>query len=133
MRTIRKIIIHCSATPEGYPFTIADIQRWHRERGFKSIGYHYVIHLDGTIHTGRPEQQAGAHCKGHNADSIGICYIGGLDATNLQPLDTRTQPQRKALRQLVEQLRHRYPQARVYGHCYFSTKACPCFDVQTDL
>lgn len=78
MRTINQIIIHCSATPEGRDYTAADIDRWHRQRGFHGIGYHYVIRLDGTIEHGRPVEQIGAHCKGHNATTIGVCYIGGL-------------------------------------------------------
>ena len=77
MRKITQIIIHCSATPEGKDYTVADIDRWHKARGFKMIGYHYVIYRDGSIHTGRPLEMVGAHCKGHNAHSIGICYIGG--------------------------------------------------------
>ena len=77
MRTITEIIVHCSATPEGRDYTVAQIRQWHLQRGFRDIGYHYVIYRDGTIHTGRPVAQAGAHCTGHNAHSIGVCYIGG--------------------------------------------------------
>lgn len=80
MRKITEIIIHCAATPEGKDFTVQDIDRWHRQRGFKSIGYHFVIYRDGSIHKGRPLDQIGAHCTGHNANSIGICYIGGCAA-----------------------------------------------------
>lgn len=77
MRKITELILHCSATPEGKDFSTTDIDRWHKARGFKMIGYHYVIRLDGTIEQGRPLEMTGAHCKGHNAHSIGICYIGG--------------------------------------------------------
>ena len=89
MRIITEIIIHCSATPEGKPFTVADIDRWHRQRGFRCIGYHFVIYLNGSVHAGRPITESGAHCQGHNAHSIGICYVGGLDSLG-QPKDTRT-------------------------------------------
>lgn len=89
MREINSLIIHCSATPEGRDFTVEDIDRCHRQRGFRCIGYHYVIYRDGSIHPGRPVACEGAHCLGHNADSIGICYIGGVDAAG-KPKDTRT-------------------------------------------
>ncbi|MDI3504960.1 MAG: hypothetical protein PWQ81_182 [Bacteroidota bacterium] len=132
MRRIDKIILHCSATPEGKHFTVADIDRWHRERGWKGIGYHYVIYLDGSIHKGRPEEMIGAHCSGQNAYSIGICYIGGLDAFG-KAKDTRTPAQREALRELVSDLKTRYPAATVHGHNEFAKKDCPCFNVQDEF
>ena len=76
MRVIDEIIVHCTATPQGRAVSVDDIDRWHRQRGFAGIGYHFVVYLDGTVHTGRPIGLAGAHCKGHNAHSIGICYVG---------------------------------------------------------
>lgn len=132
MRRIDKIILHCSATPEGKHFTVADIDRWHRERGWKGIGYHYVIYLDGSIHKGRPDEIIGAHCSGQNAYSIGICYIGGLDAFG-KAKDTRTPAQRKALRELVSDLKTRYPAVTVHGHNEFAKKDCPCFNVQDEF
>lgn len=96
MRKINKLIIHCSATPEGRAVSVSDITRWHRERGFRTIGYHYVIYLDGSVHAGRPVSEEGAHCLGQNRNSIGICYIGGLDAKSLLPKDTRTEAQKDA-------------------------------------
>lgn len=133
MRDIDTIIIHCTATPEGREVTVADVTAWHRARGFATIGYHYLIALDGTVHTGRPVDRPGAHCRGHNARSIGVCYVGGLDRDGKTPRDTRTEAQRSALRELVDQLLTRYPGARVAGHREFAAKACPCFDVATDL
>ncbi len=127
MRRIDKIIIHCSATPAGRNVTVAEIDRWHRERGFNGIGYHYVIMLDGTVCKGRDIAIAGAHCKGHNAHSIGICYVGGCDA-RMQPADTRTPAQKHALSRLVAELSGRYPDATIHGHREFAAKACPCFD-----
>lgn len=132
MRTIREIIVHCSATAEGKAFTVSDIRRWHKERGFSDIGYHYVVYLDGTVHEGRPVSQQGAHCLGHNAHSIGVCYIGGLAADGKTPKDTRTVAQRAALRSLVERLARQYG-ASVHGHREFAAKACPSFDVAADL
>lgn len=128
MRSISEIIIHCSATPAGRPVTVADITAWHRARGFNTIGYHYVVLLDGTVAAGRPESVIGAHCLGHNDRSIGVCYVGGLDAHG-KPADTRTPQQRKALRDLVAELRRRFPGATVHGHREFAAKACPCFDI----
>lgn len=132
MRKITEIIIHCSATTEGKDFTVEDIDRWHRQRGFNCIGYHFVIYRDGSIHAGRSKCQIGAHCKGHNANSVGICYIGGL-STDGKPKDTRTAAQKASLRALVEQLQEEFPLATVHGHNEFATKACPCFDVQKEF
>ena len=139
------MIIHCSATPEGRDYTVADIDRWHRERGFNEIGYHYVVYRDGSIHEGRDVAKMGAHCKGQNANSIGICYIGGLDA-NGKAKDTRTEAQKRALRVLVAKLVKEYPIKEILGHRDTSpdtdgdgivephewTKACPCFDVKEE-
>lgn len=128
MRKITEIIIHCSATPEGRDYTVADIDRWHKQRGFKMVGYHFVIRLDGTVEIGRPLEMIGAHCTGHNANSIGICYIGGHDKYG-KPKDTRTQPQKNVLKNLVKCLLKDYPQASIHGHYEFANKACPCFDI----
>lgn len=132
MREINEIILHCSATKEGQDFRAKDIDAWHKQRGFKGIGYHYVIDLDGAVEMGRPEDEIGAHCLNHNAHSIGICYIGGLDA-NAKPKDTRTDAQREALIKLVKELKAKYPGATVHGHNEFSNKACPCFDVKNEF
>ena len=133
MRQITQIIIHCSATPEGRDYTVADIDRWHRARGFRQIGYHYVIYRNGSIHIGRPLNEAGAHCQGHNAHSVGICYIGGLAKDGRTPKDTRTPEQRNSLQTLLHQLREDFPQATIHGHYEFAPKACPSFRVPDDL
>lgn len=131
MRKIDLIVVHCSATPAGRPHTAADIDRWHRERGFDGIGYHFVVRLDGTIEPGRPIEKTGAHCLGKNANSLGVCYIGGLDAAG-HPADTRTLAQRAALRRLLRDLRQRFPKAEIFGHNRFAAKACPCFDAHKE-
>jgi N-acetylmuramoyl-L-alanine amidase len=133
MRVIDKIIIHCSATPERKHFTTEDINNWHIQRGFKNIGYHYVIYLDGSIHKGRPEEEIGAHCTGANTTSIGICYIGGIDALTRKPKDTRTDAQKESLVKLVNELKNKYPSAIVLGHNELSNKDCPCFDVKAEF
>ena len=101
MRKIDLIIVHCAATPEGKDFTTEDIDRWHRQQGFSPIGYHFVVYRDGSVHTGRPIEQVGAHCRGRNSTSIGVCYIGGLSADGKRPKDTRTDNQKKALKALI--------------------------------
>lgn len=132
MRTINEIIVHCSATPEGRPTTVGDIRSWHKQRGFKDIGYHYVVYLDGSIHAGRPERAIGAHCTGHNRNSIGVCYIGGVAKDCKTPKDTRTEAQKRALVLLLKELKRRYPRAKIYGHRDFAAKACPSFDARKE-
>ena len=133
MRVITLIVVHCSAVKPDQLSSAAQIDSWHRERGFHlGIGYHYVIRRDGTIEPGRPEWMIGAHChvKGHhyNSHSIGICYEGGLDARG-QPDDTRTAAQKQTMRQLLEDLHQRYPRAMIVGHRDLShDRDCPCFD-----
>ena len=105
-----------------------DITRWHKQRGFRTIGYHHVVYRDGSVHPGRPEGEIGAHCTGHNACSIGVCYIGGVAADGKTAKDTRTPEQRKALLMLLRRLRAKYPNAKIHGHRDFAAKACPSFD-----
>ena len=128
MRQINEIIIHCAATREGRDFTVEDITRWHKARGFATIGYHYVIYRDGSIHEGRPLEQIGAHCVGHNKHSIGICYIGGCASDGKTPKDTRTPEQKEALLALLRHLKARFPNATIHGHRDFAAKACPSYD-----
>lgn len=150
---IDSIVIHCSATREGQDVRAADIDKWHKERGFKMIGYHYVIDLDGKIEAGRPLTMNGAHCntagvsgKPYNSHSIGICYVGGLDK-NGRAKDTRTNKQKVALHNLVNSLIMQFPIKDVLGHRDASPdkngdgkitsnewiKSCPCFDVRGEF
>ena len=131
MRRIDEIIIHCTATIEGKNFKAKDIDKWHKQRGWKGIGYHYVVDLDGTIEKGRPESEIGAHTVGHNRYSIGVVYVGGLDK-NGKPKDTRTEEQKEALLEILRQLLFRYTKATIHGHNEFAKKACPCFDVRKE-
>ena len=132
MRKIDKIIIHCTATKEGRPVTVAEVTVWHKDRGFVTIGYHYLIGIDGEVWTGRPVEQVGAHCTGQNANSIGVCYAGGLDADG-KAKDTRTAAQKESLVTLVKELKETYPAATIHGHREFANKACPCFDVKAEF
>ena len=125
------IILHCSATREGQDVKAKTIKQWHKDRGFDDIGYHYVIDLDGTIEKGRDEDLVGAHCKGHNATSIGICYVGGCDK-NMKPKDTRTPEQKRSMLSLVRKLVNKYkiPVTQIWAHHDFDKhKACPSFDI----
>lgn len=133
-RTIHYLVIHCSATPEGRAHTAKDIDLWHKQRGFTEIGYNYVILLDGTIELGRDVDKIPAHVEGYNKDSIGICYIGGVDKNTLQPKDTRTLFQKEALIKLLKELRKLYPDAEIQGHRDFAgvKKACPCFNAKEE-
>ncbi len=131
-RNITEIIVHCSATPEGRAVSAAEIDKWHRERGFSRIGYHYVIGLDGSVEKGRKEDMIGAHCTGHNTQSIGVCYIGGLAKNGKTSKDTRTPEQKQSLLQLLKELKQAYPGARIHGHREFAAKDCPCFDVKSE-
>jgi len=128
MRKIRKIIVHCTATPEGRDVTINEVRRWHvEERGWRNVGYHFLIRLDGTIEEGRPIEQTGAHTKGHNWDSIGIAYVGGMSSDLKESKDTRTDKQKDSLIDLLCQLHDNYG-GIIYGHRDFSDKKCPSFD-----
>ena len=129
MRTITLIVIHCSAVKPDQMSSAVQIDSWHRKQGWKlGIGYHYVVRRNGEIEPGRPEWLIGAHCKNHNAHSIGVCYEGGLDIRG-QPADTRTAEQKTAMRWLLRQLHRSYPKALIVGHHDLNPqKACPCID-----
>lgn len=131
MRKITKIIIHCTATVAGKDYSAATIRRWHQQRGWSDIGYHYLIRLDGTIEKGRPIERMGAHTRGQNPYSIGIAYVGGVDKA-LNPKDTRNFRQKAAMRQLVQDLWWQFPHATLHGHNEFSNKACPSFKVKAE-
>lgn len=132
MRKIKEIIVHCTATPAGRDVDVAEIDAWHRARGFRCIGYHYVVSLNGKIVAGRPVDEVGAHCLGHNSASIGVAYVGGLASDAKTPADTRTAAQKEALKALIGDLRRRYPAATVHSHREFAAKACPCFDAAAE-
>ncbi len=129
MRFIDTIILHCSASPEGKDVTVDEIRKMHLDNGWNDIGYHFVIYRDGSIHTGRPLSQIGAHAANHNTGSIGICYIGGMNKEYTKAKDTRTPQQQQALLALVKQLVATYDIVKILGHNQLSSKSCPCFDV----
>lgn len=144
-RTITDIVIHCTATRAWQDFGADDIRRMHKAHGWADIGYHYVVRLDGTIEAGRDVDIIGAHVSGHNSNSIGVVYVGGLDNQG-NAKDTRTENQKNALLNLLLDLRKLYPHAKISGHRDFSPdkngdgiltpdeflKECPCFDAKKE-
>jgi hypothetical protein len=142
-KNIKRIYIHCTATREGQDIDAATIKRWHLAKGWRDIGYHFVIRLDGTIEKGRDESVPGSHVKGFNTGSIGVVYAGGLDAQG-KAKDTRTDAQKAAMADLVRKLVATYPGSDVLGHRDASPdldgdgviephewlKECPCFSVR---
>jgi N-acetylmuramoyl-L-alanine amidase len=130
------IVVHCAASTAKMDIGRADIDRWHRARGWFTIGYHYVIRRDGTLEVGRPEDVVGAHVLNHNSDTIGICLAGGLAADKKTPEDNFTQAQFATLETLLRTLKGRYPDAEICGHSDFpehKTRACPVFDLKAFL
>lgn len=126
------IVIHCSATkPSMNHVDAKEIDRWHRQRGWRKIGYHFVIRRDGIVEEGRELGEVGAHAKGFNSKSVGICMVGGIDEEG-NPENNYTDEQWKALEELVNQMLLPYPDAEVLGHCDLPDvkKACPCFNVR---
>lgn len=135
MRNINEIIVHCSETRPDQDISAADIDLWHRRKGWDGIGYHFLIRIDGTIEPGRPIKKIGAHCYGHNNNSIGICYAGGVirNGDTIYYTDTRTPAQVRALYLLIVTLLHCYPSInKISGHRDYAKKACPCFDAKAE-
>lgn len=137
MRKITEIILHCSATrpnwmhDAGTTAKVAEIRRWHVvERGWRDIGYHYVIDRDGTVALGRPLGQTGAHVVGRNTGTVGICLVGGHGSSAYDSFsDHFTQAQDRALRAVIADLRRKYGPLDVSGHNQFAKKSCPGFEV----
>lgn len=132
MRPVNEIIVHCTATPEGRIVTVADIDAWHRARGWSGIGYHRVIGLNGERWQGRALEKIGAHCEGHNIGTIGVVYVGGLSRDGRDAKDTRSTAQRKALLEELIDLRDRFKIQKVSGHNEYANKACPCFNASAE-
>ncbi len=132
-RPIKYIVVHCTATNPAYDFDAKDVDSWHRKIGWSEIGYNYLIKLDGTIQTGRDVNKVPSHVQGYNSNSIGISYVGGVNANQVAK-DTRTPAQKKAMVELLKALRRLYPTAIIQGHRDFPKvkKACPSFDAKSE-
>lgn len=132
MRKIARIFVHCSDTPNNRDIGAKEIRDWHiNGNGWSDIGYHYVIRRDGSVDLGREESVPGAHCKGHNHDSIGICLVGGrLPEGGYRVSECNyTLAQMRTLEAMVKGLVDKYPGSTVHGHREFDKKECPCFHV----
>lgn len=135
MRRIDWIVVHCTATPEGRAVSVADITRWHvKDNGWRTIGYHHVIGLNGEHWATLPEAQVGNHARGANANGIGVVYVGGLDRLAKTAKDTRTPAQKATLPRVLREIKARYPNARIIGHRDVpnARKACPSFDARAE-
>jgi hypothetical protein len=132
MRKINELIWHCTATPEGREVSAKEIDGWHKQRGWSGIGYHKVVHLDGSVSNGRPESQVGAHVAGRNTGTIGYVYVGGVKKDGKTPKDTRTPAQKATMRRLTLEAIGKYRLKKVSGHRDYAAKACPCFDAGTE-
>lgn len=129
---IKYLVVHCSASKPKTFVDAATITRWHLDRGFLKIGYHYVILRDGTVQKGRKDSEVGAHVAGHNTGSLGVCLVGGLNDTTGKPENNFTDAQFDSLTTLLTKLSKDNPQAEVLGHRDFPNvaKDCPCWDVR---
>lgn len=133
MRKIDELIWHCAATPEGREVSVEEIRQWHLDRGWRDIGYHKLVHLDGTVSEGRPESEIGAHVRGHNTGTIGYCYVGGVDANDVKKAkDTRTPQQKKTMLRLTKAAIKKHDLKRVSGHHDYAAKACPSFPARAE-
>lgn len=132
-QAVKYLVVHCADTPPSMKRVDAEeIDRWHRQRGWLGIGYHFVIRRDGAIEEGRPINRVGAHVEGHNAESIGICLAGGRAEKSTEPEDNFTDEQKIALAGLLAKLLREFPRAEIVGHRDLNPhKACPSFDVKT--
>lgn len=129
---ITHIVVHYSATYSDQDITAADIDKMHKARGWKGIGYHWFIRRDGTLEQGRPENQVGAHVGGQNTGKLGICWAGGLErgASN-KGVNNMTDEQEATLIKQIRAMLKRYPGAEVVGHRDLAATQCPGFDVRS--
>tara|TARA_R110002020_G_scaffold93467_2_gene225498 strand:+ start:4267 stop:4668 length:402 start_codon:yes stop_codon:yes gene_type:complete len=129
MRNINEIVLHCADTKITQSFSIKDIRKWHvEERGWSDVGYHYYIRLNGNIERGRPVEKSGAHAKGHNSNSIGVCFEGGK-LSNGDKWVTPLLPQMIGYKKLKDYLFAVYGELKVSAHYEYSSKSCPNFDI----
>lgn len=128
------IVIHCSDTPASMRVDVKDLDRWHRERGFLKVGYHYIITRDGVLQTGRNLDECGAHVAGHNHHSVGVVLIGGRAAKGKAPEDNFEPAQWEVMKLILKDLKNFWPDAQIVGHRDLDpAKACPSFDVSAWL
>ena len=129
LRRVTKIIVHYSATPVSHRWTVERVRKCHLEKGWSDIGYHWVVDREGVVWEGRPESLQGAHCRDYNRESIGVCWLGGLDG-NGTPVGNITKAQTRSMEELLRQLHRRYPDALLYGHRDLAATKCPMLDAR---
>ena len=131
-KSTKHIVIHCSATRAIQDIGAKEIRSWHKAKGWRDIGYHFVIRRNGAVEKGRGVDEIGSHVQGYNAASVGICLVGGLNNDTYAPEANYTPAQWSALKTLVSSMLKKYPAAKVLGHRDFPkvAKACPCFDAK---
>lgn len=139
---VRYLVVHCAATSSNVDVGVEEIDRWHRQRGFFSCGYHYVIRRNGTVEDGRPLDQPGAHARQYNSVSLGVCLVGGVNgvdknadgritADEFVPEANFTPEQIYMLRIVLDEWKAKWPNAEIVGHRDLDKgKACPSFDVR---
>lgn len=132
MRKINELIWHCTATPEGREVSVAEIDAWHKARGWTGIGYHKVVHLDGSVSSGRPESRVGAHVAGRNSGTLGYVYVGGMSKDMKKAKDTRTAAQKRTMERLSREAVEKYGLTAISGHSDYANKACPCFPARAE-
>ncbi len=131
LKSVDYLVVHCSVTKEDVDIGVEEIRRWHRQRNFFDVGYHYVIRRDGTLEKGREDNVPGAHARGFNDKSLGICLVGGVESDGKTPEQNFTPEQYETLKGLLFDLRDDHPGATVLGHRDLPNvnKACPSFDM----
>jgi N-acetylmuramoyl-L-alanine amidase len=130
VRKLDRIILHCTATPEGRHVDVDTIRVWHKARGWSDVGYHFFIYIDGSVHAGRAVEKTGAHVSGHNVTTIGVVYVGGTRREQAKRKDTMNAAQETAFVNLVKHLRDQYGPLTLHGHNEYAAKACPSFKVK---
>ena len=131
MRRICEIIVHSSSTPSSMDIGVKEIDKWHRDRNFRMVGYHFVIRRNGLIEKGRDVGDTGAHVRGYNLNSIGICWVGGTK--NGKAFDNRTTKQKKSMFKLIRALLIIFDIKMVLGHKNVGNTECPSFDAKKEF
>lgn len=138
MRIVDEIIIHCSYTPSSMDIGVEEIRKWHTDpkpkgNGWSDIGYHFVITRSGDIQVGRPLERTGAHTKGHNKGTIGICWVGGMNEAKDAAEDNRTDIQKELMLALIDTLIERFPTIKkISGHRDYANRDCPCYNAREE-
>lgn len=130
VKKVKYIVVHCSDTYEKQDIGVDEIRSWHKAKGWKDVGYHFVIKKNGTLEVGRGLDVVGAHAYGINQVSVGVCWVGGKSEDG--PVDDRTKEQKTSLLSLLKTLKQIFPKAEIIGHRDVSDKSCPNFNAKEE-